>query len=207
VKECPQSGTVGVVETRLGTDVDRSKIIAAAFREIRDQIGELLKRHPDCGGPAGEILRALGRIEDAGFDNNSASPPTNRSREILGIYRRNKAKRYLRELVGGSEVLAEYRHDSPIPLRAPKEIVEAVAEILSKAKKSLSFGALHAELGRRFGGRPAEYQARIALRFLASQEVRLVTRRNAKYQAVDAQRTTGAAKSAWKALPKRQGEP
>lgn len=180
-------------------DADKAKTVAIALRDIRDATGEILQRSPDCGAPAGTIIRAIATIEEAAIGPNQAELAGSR-RTNLG--QRNKPKRYVRESVGGSEVLAEYRHDSRIPLRSPREMFFGVVEILAKAADPLAFDELQAMLGERFGSEPAGYQARIALRFLTSADVELVTRSKSRYSAVRQGQLKTASQQVWESLPR-----
>ncbi len=105
--------------------------------------------------------------------------------------------------MGGKEVLSEYRDDSPIPLRAAKDVVEAVAEILSGAGKPLPFSSIQAAVAKKLHVEPGEYQARIALRFLQSIEVGLVARQKARYKAIDADKIRRSLAAALSELPRR----
>ena len=181
-------------------DAEQAEVVGAALRDIRDRVGDILQESPACAGSAGEILRALGRVEGAMFGQYPAPPPNRRGVGAERLHKRNKPKRYIRETVGGQEVLAEYRHDSQTPLRSPKEILDAVAEVLARAAESLSFEKVQAELTKQFGQEPPDYQARIALRFLQSADVRLVARSQAQYRAIDSHNVKRSTKKAWEAL-------
>jgi RNase P protein component len=180
---------------------ENTMAITAALRDIRDRVGDILKDSPTCGRPAGEILQALARIEDATFGNDSASQQLvcGRARGELAR-KRNQSKRYIREYVGGSEVLAEYRDENRIPLRSPGEILETVVGVLSRAADPMLFGDIQKALGEQSGDEPPEYQTRIALRFLASPGIGLVTRRQTRYSAVDARKIRRVARQAWESL-------
>lgn len=181
-------------------DAEREEAISAALRAIRDRVGDILADSPTCGGPAGDILRALGRIEDAVTEQDSNQPRNVSGAGAGDLRSRNKPKRYIRETVGGQEVLAEYRHDSSTPLRSPKEILFTVADVLAVAAESLSFAGVQAGLAKRYGQEPPAYQARIALRFLQSNGIGQVARRQAHYAAIDSRRIQRATKKAWEAL-------
>jgi hypothetical protein len=171
--------------------------IQAAIRKIQDQAAVILLRSEACSGAVAEILRAARVIDNAFRDgipaDSTATPQHMRDNEKN---RRNKSKRYRREAVGGNEVLAEYRDDSPIPLRANVEVVLAVADILARAKAPLSFEAIQRDLKKSFRSETTEYQARIALRFLQSSGVKLVGRRNARYEAIEPSKIKRATASA-----------
>lgn len=171
--------------------------IVAAVRQIRDQVGEILKKCPDCAGEAAEILLALSLIEDGSM---AGSVPSGTRASNNDRPRRNKPKAYAREEVGGAEVLAEYRDDSPLPLRASKAVFDEVVSILAKADKPMPFRAVQTQLRDRFTEEPAEYQARIVLRYLQSPQIKLITRRNASYRATDPKKIRRAAKDAWDKL-------
>lgn len=159
--------------------------IQAAIRKIHDQVGEISVLSKECGDPLREIMRATRSIEEAlqaGIQTTSITTAQGHRDERN---RRNKSKHYQREAVGGNEVLAEYRDDSPIPLRANIEVVQAVADILARADEPLPFEAIQGDIRKLFKSEPTEYQARIALRFLQSSEVNLVGRRNARYVALE----------------------
>ncbi len=181
-------------------DREQAEAVAAALRDIRDRVGDILEESPACGRLAGEILRALGRVEGAVFGQDPAPPPNGRGVGAERLHNRNKPKRYIRETVGGQEVLAEYRHDSSIPLRSPKEVLDAIADALGRAAESLSFEEVQAELSTRFGQEPPDYQARIALRFLQSANVGLVARSQARYKAIDSRKVKHSTKKAWETL-------
>ena len=136
-------------------------------------------------------------VRDGIHPNRTGSSPPSRDIEKN---RRNKSKQYCREDVGGNEVLAEYRDDSPIPLRANINFVLAVADILARANEPLSFEAIQGELKRQFKSETTEYQARIALRFLQSSGIDLVGRRNARYEATERRKIKVAAKAALASL-------
>jgi len=177
---------------------EQGRVITAALREIRDRVGDILQDSPTCGRPAGEILQALARIEDAAFGDGVAPVSSSLRNRAHG---RNQAKSYVREHVGGSEVLAEYRNENPIPLRSPREILDAIVAVLSRAAEPLLFGDIQSELTKQFGGEPPDYQTRIALRFLSSSDVGLVTRRQARYAALEPRKIRRATKATWELLP------
>ena len=179
-------------------DGEQARVVTVALREIRDRVGDILKDSPTCGRPAGEILQALARIENAAFGDDVAPVPSTRGRaQGDRAHERNQPKRYIREHVGGSEVLAEYRNENPIPLRSPREILDAVVEVLSRAAKPMLFGDIQSKLADQFGDEPPDYQARIALRFLSSPDVGLVTRKRARYAAVSSRTIRRATSAAW----------
>lgn len=182
-------------------DGEQATVITAALREIRDRVGDILQDSPTCGRPAGEILRALSRIENAAFGHDCASQlPTRDRTPDERPHKRNQPKRYIREYVGGSEVLAEYRDENRIPLRSPREILDAVVQVLSRAAEPMLFGDIQSKLADQFGAEPPDYQTRIALRFLSSPGVGLVARKQARYAAVEPEKIRRAACQAWESL-------
>jgi hypothetical protein len=179
-------------------DQDQRTAITNGLREIRDAVGEILRRDEKLGRPAGAILAAIAKIESAVIDSEVS--PARSDSGVGPRRRRNKPKRYARETVGGIEMLAEYRDDSVIPLRTPKEVLFAVAEILSTAAGELSFGELQAELERRFGAPLPDYRPRIALRYLMSDEVGFVSREKARYALCEATAPIQGLDRSWKTL-------
>ena len=97
-------------------------------------------------------------------------------------------------------MLVEYRNENPVPLRSPREILDAIVTVLFRAADSMLFGDIQEELGRQLGYKPPQSQTRIALRFLSSTEVGLVTRKRARYAAVDPKKIRQAARQAWDSI-------
>ncbi len=177
---------------------NQRKQIVDGLRDIRDAVAEVLRRDEKLGRPAGAILAAIAEIENA--VNDAGIPPAQADSGGNFQKRRNKPKRYARETVGGIEMLAEYREDNAIPLRTPKEVLFALVEILSDANRRVSFGELQKKLAKRVGTPPADYQARIAIRFLMSQDARLISREKAKYHLCETENSSLAIKRVWSGL-------
>ena len=165
---------------------------AGAITQIQAALGQILQKHSDCGSEAGVILSALSQLqaehahiaEQAGLAQGKA----------LRI--RNKPKRYEVREIGGEEFLAEYRQDSSVPFRCPKQVIDATAKVLASSKQPLKFADVEQKVGRDMGELPADYLVRVALRFLVS-ELGLAEKHRARYTAAEPKTLLKKYETAW----------
>jgi hypothetical protein len=105
---------------------------------------------------------------------------------------------YLVEGSGAGETLAEHRRGGKSqPHRCPRPLYDAVAQVLAGADRPLAVEEIMVGVEKMVGGRPAEFQVRVPLRFWITAGPPLVVRMRARYRATDTQGFAAGTEKLW----------
>lgn len=166
--------------------------IREAFRRVRSLLLDLMAEYPEVAPKTTEAFRAVEKLEER-VDGLVADGGRDADRQTRG-----KPKSYQVEGAGAEEVLAEYRPDDKTPFRCPRTTYDALAKVFAKSDRFLKYEEVIKLLAKEIKPVPADYQARVILRFWAQPEVGLIERSRARYRANKATGFGEAAKRAWK---------
>jgi hypothetical protein len=99
------------------------------------------------------------------------------------------------------ETLVERRlSGKSFPFRCPKQVYEALADVLAEAARPLSIDDLLGSVETKTGIRPAEFQVRVALRFWLYRQPPIVIRNRARYSATAVVEMRSAARGLWEKI-------
>ncbi|MEE9295599.1 MAG: hypothetical protein V3W34_11645 [Phycisphaerae bacterium] len=170
----------------------RARDIRQGFRRVNQLLGEVVKQAPAANDTVGTLIQQLASleqlVEESTIDQKVASPRT---------LPRGKAKEYRVERTGKREVVAEYRPDDLRPFRCPRSTYDAVARALAKSSGPVAYDQIVSDVAQSLGTARADYQIRVALRFLTDPDVGLVERNRARYRVLRSRSFLKQARDAW----------
>jgi hypothetical protein len=175
--------------------VNNATTIRSSFRRLNHLAGELLRRAPSAVDVVGTLIQELASVEQLLEDTlNGRNSRTGRGEGRVTM------KSYSVEQTGEAQSLLEHRAEDDRPFRCPRPTFDAVAKTLAEHPAFSKYSSITDKVARRLGVRPADYQLRVAIRFLMSPDVRLVERRRARYRPVDGDDFLARANAAWSRL-------
>jgi hypothetical protein len=166
-----------------------------AVSEIRRLLAEWLRSSADSREPVANILELLETVDEfVRSDNPIAS--TAKPKKSDG------STPYSIDRVRGQDVLTEHRAGGSSPFRCPRHFYDAVVKVLTQANEPLDFDGLMKAVTK-LAPDPAEFQVRVAVRFLASMEPPLILRDRNQYRPARKAKFENEAKNAWAELAKQ----
>lgn len=153
--------------------------------------------------PTKEIERLLSVIEKAHPDTKTVVAAIREQLRSLTARSRPSPRRtgedttYSVEGSGGQAGLAEYRPSGP-PLRVPKSAYDLVVNVLAATERPLPFDEVMLAL-RDQADPPADWQVRVALRYLLRADPAVLRRTRSRYQPITPRTFKGAAERLWRA--------
>jgi hypothetical protein len=157
--------------------------------------GELLRRAPSAVDVVGTLIQEL-----AGVEQHLEDALSERNSRARRGERRVTTKCYGVEQTGGAHSLLEHREGDDRPFRCPRPTFEAVVRALAEHAEFSKYTSITERVAWHIGIRPADYQMRVAIRFLMSPDVGLVERKRARYRPVDGDDFVACANAAWSRL-------
>jgi hypothetical protein len=161
-------------------------MLDAKREDALDQIDQLLGRVEDDArhkATVAEIRRLLKRLMP---------------QRVSAVRRRTgEETEYRLEGRGEQATLAEFRRAGQ-PLRVPKHVYEQLVDLLASADRPLAFDEIMMQMARTATDTPAEWQARVVLRFLMRARPEVIRRARSRYRAVAPNRFRIAAEKWWR---------
>ena len=165
----------------------RPQEVVGAIRSIRRLIEQIVKKYPDTSQAVEEIAHHLDLLEAATPNTPPRSPR-----------RSGEGTRYAIQNVHQRLMLAEHRPTGR-PLRASRELFDAVVETLAQAKKPVGYDELAEGTAAKFGSHPIDWQLRVVLRFLLRATPAILRRERSRYFPEDRRLFKRSAETWWNA--------